>query len=223
MDRYTLGGAFICAVVVHLTNLVLMISHLRKNHHAIWTALGEPSFPNDSTRNSIRLTKFLWQDSKRWNDQKLRRHILLGRVLMVFGGCVLAVMFSLGLIEPRLRHEPDAQPYAPGETTSGPYYGLVAACISCFAAYMLNTLLLASYLRKNHHADWRSLGEPSLLNYSARNSVRLVRYIWSDPKAWTDQKVRRYILIGRCLYVLGIAVFAVMFLFLIASAFTGPS
>src|SRR5690242_793677 len=102
-------------------------------------------------------------------------------------------------------------------------HNLVAATFICLSAYIFNSVSLSSHLRRNHHDVWTSLGEPSLLNYSARNSGRLARFIWSDPKTWDDEKVRRYILVGRFLYVLGITVFALMFLLLIPKAFIGPS
>jgi hypothetical protein len=69
--------------------------------------------------------------------------------------------------------------------------GLALLCVCLF--YIAFIGWFCSYLKKAHPEVWRSLGEPSLLNYSIRNSSRVNTFIWRNYKDLNDRQLRTYI------------------------------
>jgi hypothetical protein len=60
--------------------------------------------------------------------------------------------------------------------------------------YLASVFVLAAYLRKHHRELWLSPGQPSLLNLSILNSLRMTKLIfWRAPKALNDPRLYAHI------------------------------
>ena len=73
-----------------------------------------------------------------------------------------------------------------------------------------HVILLCSYLKRAHHAAWVRLGEPSPSTWSARNSLRVWKFMWLDHAKVDSLTLRIYVVSGQVLQVLILALLFVL-------------
>jgi hypothetical protein len=61
------------------------------------------------------------------------------------------------------------------------------------------------YLKKTHHSVWVTLGEPSVFNYSTRNSIQLYKFIWHGYRRVDDRGLLIFVFSGRILQLFVVA------------------
>jgi hypothetical protein len=87
--------------------------------------------------------------------------------------------------------------------------------------YLIVLQILNRRLRNYHAAQWNVLGQPSFLNNSPLNGVRVVRYfIFSDRyKQLGDTVIDRYAIIAKVLFAGCAVLFAIALLFFSVGAY----